>query len=133
MADFGASYGDLPAHNGLWEAALNTKDSVLARLVVAPLILEARGLDVTPEMIKKLRRIDDFESAEVLEIIYQDEIGHVACGNRWFHRICTALDKNPVLTFQELKEKHFAGGLKPPFNHNARQKAGFGREFYAPE
>ena len=133
LSDFGASYGDLPAHNGLWEAALNTKGSVLARLVVAPLILEARGLDVTPEMIKKLRGIGDSESVGVLEVIYRDEIGHVACGNRWFHRICTALGKDPAATFQELKEKHFSGGLKPPFNHDARHKAGLDREFYAPE
>ena len=48
LAALGSVYGDLPAHDGLWEAAAATAHDLLARLAVVPLVLEARGLDVTP-------------------------------------------------------------------------------------
>ena len=130
LADYGVSYGDLPAHDGLWEAAEKTKDDVAARLVLAPMILEARGLDVTPGMIDRLRAAGDPASANALEIIYRDEIGHVACGNRWFHDVCKARDLEPVATFRTLKARHFVGALKPPFNDRARAAAGLRRQFY---
>jgi len=132
LADFGAVYGDFPAHNGLWEAAENTSGNLLARLVVAPLILEARGLDVTPGMIQRLQAAGDSESAAVLEVIYHDEIGHVACGKRWFHAICKAKSIEPAKAFHELRTEYFTGDLKPPFNHEAREQAGMAREFYDP-
>ncbi len=132
LVDFGTVYGDLPAHNGLWEAAEKTSNHLLARLVVAPLILEARGLDVTPGMITRLRGAGDHTSADLLEVIYREEIGHVACGKRWFHAVCKAQGKDPVLTFQSLRDEYFEGGLKPPFNHEARQQAGLLREYYEP-
>ena len=125
------SYGDLPAHNGLWEAATNTNDTVLARLAIAPMVLEARGLDVTPQMIKNLRKVNDNDSADVLEVIYREEIGHVAIGAHWLKTFCDAEGSNPVETFQKLVKERFAGALKPPFNHEAREKAGLGQEFYA--
>ena len=83
LAALGAAYGDLPAHDGLWEAAAATAHDLLARLAIVPLVLEARGLDVTPEMILRLERADDTASAAILGRIYQDEIGHVAVGMRW--------------------------------------------------
>src|SRR5206468_6005185 len=88
LAGFGACYGDLPAHGGLWEAAAATADDLLARLAVVPLVLEARGLDVTPEMAARLERIGDLPTAAILHRIYRDEIGHVAIGMRWFERLC---------------------------------------------
>ena len=87
LTDFGAAYGDLPAHDGLWEAAENTADDLLARLAVVPLVLEARGLDVTPVMIERMTRFGDAETAALLTTIYRDEIGHVATGRKWFGRI----------------------------------------------
>ncbi len=84
LKELGFRYGDFPAHDGLWEAAENTADNFLARLAVAPLILEARGLDVTPGMIRRLEGAGDNSSASILKVIYTDEIGHVACGERWF-------------------------------------------------
>lgn len=129
---FGAAYGDLPAHNGLWEAADATAENLSARLAVAPLILEARGLDVTPDMIERLRAAGDTESADILTIIYEDEIGHVACGQRWFHEVCKALNRKPTEEFTKLRKTYFKGVLKPPFNHDARAKAGLPRAFYDP-
>lgn len=128
----GSSYGQLPAHDGLWEAAEKTADNFLARLTVAPLILEARGLDVTPGMIKRFKAEGDEASAAVLEVIYRDEIGHVECGKRWFLAACEALHRPPAETFQALRAEYFAGVLKPPFNHEARAAAGLPRSFYDP-
>lgn len=132
LAALGAVYGDFPAHDGLWEAAENTAGSLLARLAIAPLILEARGLDVTPGMIEKLRGAGDEESAEALEIIYRDEIGHVACGKKWFNAVCAVEALDPVSAFRDLKNRYFSGPLKPPFNHDARSRAGLPRAFYEP-
>ena len=127
----GAAYGDLPAHDGLWEAAQATSDDLLARLAVVPLVLEARGLDVTPAMIDKLERAGDSESVEALKVIYRDEVGHVEIGKRWFDRICAARGLEPRETWLTLVRARFRGGLKPPFNDEARDRAGFPVEDFA--
>ena len=132
LANFGACYGDLPAHDGLWESAAVTADDLLARLAVVPLVLEARGLDVTPEMAATLERVGDRESAAVLRRIYCDEIGHVAVGVRWFDELCRARGLIPEETFRELVPRYFKGELKPPFNHEARGAAGFPARYYEP-
>ena len=132
LAAFGAAYGDLPAHDGLWQAAAATAHDLLARLAVVPLVLEARGLDVTPAMIARLDRFGDDASAAVLRRIYSDEIGHVATGMRWFSFLCARRGLPPSETYHDLVRRHFKGALKPPFNHTAREAAGFRATFYAP-
>jgi uncharacterized ferritin-like protein (DUF455 family) len=132
LTDFGARYGDLPAHDGLWESAAATAGDLLARLAVVPLVLEARGLDVTPEMIAQLERVGDPRSAVVLQRIYRDEIGHVAVGVRWFDHLCRVLGLAPEETFRERVRSFFKGELKPPFNHAAREAAGFPAHYYEP-
>lgn len=132
LADFGARYGDLPAHDGLWESAAATADDLLARLAVVPLVLEARGLDVTPEMAARLDRAGDSRSAAILWRIYDDEIGHVAAGTRWFERVCRARGLVPDETFRERVQRCFKGNLKPPFNRAARRAAGLPAAYYEP-
>ena len=127
LGEIGAAYGDLPAHDGLWQAAQDTSDDLLARLAIVPLVLEARGLDVTPTMIKSLRNAKDDDSAAVLEAIYRDEIGHVGIGRKWFEHVCLG---DPVATWQRLVNERFKGGLKAPFNDAARAEAGFGVAYY---
>ncbi len=133
LNDLGSEYGALPAHNGLWEAAISTMNDLAARLVVAPMILEARGLDVTPNMIQKLNSVGDHKSAEILETIYTEEIGHVAAGARWFFHICQREGKESETYFKTLKSAHFKGFLKPPFNIPARESAGLPQSFYQSE
>jgi uncharacterized ferritin-like protein (DUF455 family) len=132
LSALGAEYGDLPAHDGLWAAAEATAHDLLARLAVVPLVLEARGLDVTPAMITRLRAVDDGPSADILDIIYRDEIGHVAVGKRWFDHTAAARGLQPVETWQDLVRRYFKGGVKPPFNIAAREAAGFSAAFYGP-
>lgn len=130
LGDYGATYGDLLAHDGLWEAAEATAHDALARLAIAPMVLEARGLDVTPGMIDRLTGAGDKKSADILRTIYDDEIGHVRAGEKWFHAICMATSNEPTATFRALRKRYFAGALKPPFNHAARAAAGMDRAYY---
>jgi uncharacterized ferritin-like protein (DUF455 family) len=132
LAEYGAAYGDLPAHDGLWQAAADTADDPLARLAIVPLVLEARGLDVTPPMVASLRKAGDERSAAVLERLLDDEIGHVAAGRRWFDWLCRARGLEPLSTWQSLVRRHFRDGLKRPFNAAARGRAGFAAAFYEP-
>ncbi len=125
-----ADYGDLAAHDGLWQAADDTRDDLLARLAVVPLVLEARGLDVTPAMIARLKRAGDHDSVAILEIIYREEIDHVAAGSRWFRYVCEQRDLDPEPTWRDIVRSRFKGALKPPFNEQARQAAGLPRAFY---
>ena len=118
-------YADMPAHNGLWDMALSTQHDVVARMALVPRVLEARGLDVTPNMIKRLRGVGDQAAVEILEIIYQDEIGHVKTGSDWFFHHCSLRDLEPRSTFQALVGEHLHGELKGPFNLAARLQAGF--------
>jgi uncharacterized ferritin-like protein (DUF455 family) len=130
LRDLGADYGDLPAHDGLWEAAHHTRNDLTARLAVVPLILEARGLDVTPSMRDKLIELGDTESAEIFSVIYEDEKGHVAVGAKWFRFLCAREKRDPAAAFRELVRTNFRGGLKPPFNDIARAEAGLTPSFY---
>jgi uncharacterized ferritin-like protein (DUF455 family) len=132
LAELGACYGDLPAHDGLWEAAAATADDVLARLAIVPLVLEARGLDVTPQMALRLERAGDHRSAGILDRIYQDEIGHVAVGVRWFERLAVERGLAPEAVFRECVGRCFKGELKRPFNHAARSAANFPASYYEP-
>lgn len=126
----GADYGDMPAHDGLWQAAHSTRNDLTARLAVVPLILEARGLDVTPSLQDKMRETGDIESADVLKVIYEDEKGHVAVGAKWFRFLCARERKDPAATFKALVRANFRGALKAPFNDVARAEAGLTPSFY---
>ncbi len=130
LNEMGADYGDLPAHDGLWQAAHSTRNDLTARLAVVPLILEARGLDVTPSLQAKMRETGDLETAAILDVIYNDEKGHVAIGAKWFRFLCARERKDPALTFQQLVRANFRGSLKAPFNDVARAEAGLTPSFY---
>ncbi|PCI46689.1 MAG: rhamnosyltransferase [Alphaproteobacteria bacterium] len=127
-----ATYGDLPAHDGLWQSAMDTAHDLPARLAIVPLVLEARGLDVTPSIIARLHKAEDEESAKVLEIIYNEEISHVQAGQKWFRMVCEGLGKKPEPHYQNLVRQYFKGQIKPPFNRKARDRAGLYEDFYLP-
>jgi uncharacterized ferritin-like protein (DUF455 family) len=131
LADFGTAYGELPAHGGLWEAAGRTAHDLLARLAVVPMVLEARGLDVTPAMVARLDLAGDRASADVLRRIHAEEVAHVAAGTRWFFWVCRGRGLDPAPTWRSLVAEFSDGVLKPPFNDAAREQAGMPRPFYA--
>ncbi len=132
LTSYGAAYGDLPAHDGLWQAAKDTTHDVKARLAIVPMVLEARGLDVTPAMIDRFKKAGDMDSAHSLKIIYNEEISHVFAGQKWFNYLCQKENINPEQSFQKLVRRYFKGRIKPPFNITARDQAGFDQSFYLP-
>jgi uncharacterized ferritin-like protein (DUF455 family) len=125
-----AAYGDLPAHDGLWQAAEKTAHDVLERLAVVPLALEARALDTTGPTMAKLIQGGDDKTPKTLQVILDEEIRHVAKGATWFAHFAKARGRDPADCYRSVIAKHFPGGLKPPFNHEARAVAGFPREWY---
>lgn len=130
----GSAFGALPVHHGLWQSAGETAADLKARLAVVHMVHEARGLDVTPQTIERLRRNGDPTSADMLQIIYEEEIGHVTAGMTWFRHVTAAESPgvDPIRLFHEVVRAHFRGPLKPPFNDAARAQAGFTPEWYLP-
>lgn len=131
LASLGSHYGALPAHGGLWEAAHATRHDVAARLAVVPMVLEARGLDVTPATLERVKAAGDAHGARILTRILDDEIRHVAAGTKHFLQCAKMAQANPESLWQNLVKRHFNGAIKPPFNDSARLAAGLSREFYA--
>jgi len=131
LQTLGSHYGALPAHAGLWEAAYATRGDVAARLAVVPMVLEARGLDVTPATLDRVRAGGDEHGAKILDRILDDEIRHVAAGTKHFLRCAEIAGQNPESLWQNLVKLHFKGQVKPPFNDSARLAAGLSRGFYA--
>jgi uncharacterized ferritin-like protein (DUF455 family) len=127
----GSDYGALPAHDGLWEAAHETRHDVAARLAIVPMVLEARGLDVTPAMLERMHEAGDMVGARILQRILDDEIRHVRIGTMHFIAYCQRNAEVPESLWKDLVARHFRGGLKPPFNDSARLAAGLSRDFYA--
>lgn len=125
LATLDTRYGDMPAHNSLWEMAERTKDDILARIALVPRTAEARGLDASPLIKAKLASAGDHEGAAILDVILRDEIGHVAIGNRWYNWLCEFRDLDPVETYAKLAKRHSAPRLRGPFNVKARLEAGF--------
>lgn len=124
LRELGSDYGALPAHNGLWESAEKTSHDVLVRMACVPRVLEARGLDVTPGMIRRLRELRDTDTIAVLEVILAEEVRHVEIGTRWFRWCCAQRGLDSVATFRQLLAEHGVR-LRPPLNHAARARAGF--------
>ncbi len=133
LRELDCHYGALPAHDGLWQAAFDTRYDLGARLAIVPLVHEARGLDVTPATVTRLEGNGDSASAALLTIIYDDEITHVKIGMRWLRHHCAAQQIDIAAFFHEQIDRHMKGGLKPPFNDKARALADFPATLYAPE
>jgi len=125
LCHLGYDYGDFPAHNGLWDMAERTQSDVLARIGIVPRTLEARGLDASPGVKNKLVGAGDHRAGQILDIILEDEIGHVAAGNRWYRYLCQTRGLDPVTTYAELIKQYDAPKLRAPFNKAARRLAGF--------
>ena len=132
LETMGSDYGALPAHAGMWRAAEDTVGDLFGRLAVVPMVLEARGLDVTPGMIDIFRKAGETQAIAALEVIYAEEVGHVAYGSKWFNWLCGRDGLDPKEVFHALVRQYFHGALKPPFNEEKRAEAGLPPDFYWP-
>jgi uncharacterized ferritin-like protein (DUF455 family) len=125
LHELGYSYGDFPAHNGLWQMAMQTRHDPLHRMALVPRVLEARGLDVTPDMIQRFEAVHDHGSGEILRIILRDEVGHVRVGTHWYRYLCRQRQLDPGQTFLGLVVRYLPGSVRGPLNRSARRNAGF--------
>lgn len=125
LNDLGHDYGDFPAHAGLWDMARRTADDMLLRMALVPRMLEARGLDVTPGMIKRCQAVADTRTVDCLEVIYREELGHVEIGSRWFDYACKQRGLEPQQAYIDIIRAHVSERIRKPINHEARRKAGF--------
>lgn len=121
----GFKYGSFAAHAGLWETVEQTREDVMIRMALVPRVLEARGLDVTPNIIQRFRQHKKDEAADILSIIYEDEIGHVGVGSKWFRFLCEQRGIDSQKTFESLINKYAIDKIRQPFNLDAREQAGF--------
>ena len=128
LSTLGYQYGDFAAHNGLWESALVTAFDPMVRMALVPRVLEARGLDVTPGIVKKLKGIGDDKAVDILAIVHHDEIGHVEIGTRWFRYLCDERGLDSEKLFMDLINQYMKGTLRGPFDHDVRKRAGFTEE-----
>ncbi len=128
LVELGGFYGELKAHDGLWKMACDTDYDVLVRMALVPRVLEARGLDVVPQMIHRLSCLGDEKGGDILRMIQLEEIRHVHVGNTWYLHLCQQRSLEPLSTFRALLERHSRGFLSGPFNREARIEAGFTEE-----
>lgn len=128
LQSLGYAYGDFPAHNGLWEMAVETDHDVMVRMALVPRVMEARGLDVTPSIISKLEAASDDDAVAILRIIQRDEVGHVEIGTRWFRQVCQQRGLDPFVTFKQLLSQYLKGQVKGPYDMQMRKRAGFSDE-----
>lgn len=131
LASLGHAYGDFEAHDGLWSMCEKTAGDIVARMALVPRTLEARGLDATPQIQQKLRQVGTpaaLRAVEILDAILRDEVGHVAIGNHWYRYLCRREGLDPIAHYGALVDRHAAPRLYPPFNEEARRRAGFSAE-----
>lgn len=132
LAARGSRYGALPAHDFMWQAASDTAGDLLARLAVVPMVLEARGLDVTQGMIDLFQKVGEADAVAALQVIQTEEVSHVAYGSKWFNWLCGRAGDDPKDVFHALVRRYFHGTLKPPFDEARRAEAGLPPDFYWP-
>lgn len=132
LESMGSFYGAMPAHAGMWRAAEDTASDLLGRLAVVPMVLEARGLDVSPQMITLFEAAGEAQALATLKVIYAEEVAHVAYGSKWFNWLCGRDGLDPKEAFHRLVRLYFHGTLKPPFNEEKRAEAGMPPDFYWP-
>ena len=132
LETLGSHYGAMPAHAGMWRAAEDTATDLHGRLAVVPMVLEARGLDVTPGMIAIFEQASEAQAIAALKVIYAEEVSHVAYGSKWFNWLCGRDGSDPKEVFHRLVRRYFHGTLKPPFNEEKRAEAGLPPDFYWP-
>ena len=129
LVELGFKYGDFSVHSGLFDASMNTAKNHLDRMAIIPRYYEASGLDVTPQILKKLdnkRKLPFIKKLiDILHIIYREEIEHVQKGDYWFKELCRVENKNINIYFKILDKYNILDKHRPHVNVEARKEAGF--------
>lgn len=95
----GFQWGAWPVHLGLW-TAVEAEDPLLDRLLIVHRYLEGSGLDAGDRLLERLRGMPERGLLqEAVEVIHQEEIGHVDFGSRWYREICRQEKLDPSEDF----------------------------------
>ena len=129
MEQVGVEFGEIPVSDFFWTAIapMERPMDFVARL---SLTLEQANLDYAVYYARTYRRLGDEETADILQRIYQDEIGHVKHGLSWFNRW-----RDPGLSEWEAYKRVLNMPLSPArakgigFNREGRSQAGFSARY----
>ncbi|MGB0291552.1 MAG: DUF455 family protein [Luteolibacter sp.] len=130
MKECGIEFGELPVNNYFWRM-VSPMASPMEFVTRLNLTFEQANLDFSKHYAKLFRQVGDDSSAAVLEKIYQDEIGHVGHGVKWFRKWkekessdWDAFKTYMTFPFATAKAKGVA-----PFNAEGRRLAGLDEDF----
>ena len=129
LHELDSKYGEVEVHNALFEASQKTF-TLVDRMAVVPRYLEANGLDATPMILDKLKKLPKNEMIEkimkTLNVILEEEVDHVKKGDIWFNYACNEEGLSNEIYF-EIIDKYYPQGFLRPKNLNtqARKEAGF--------
>lgn len=129
MAD--VEFGEIPVNAFFWRT-LRDMQSPLDFVTGMSMTFEQANLDFAGYYARAFRRVGDIETADVLDIVYEEEIGHVHHGVVWFDR-WRPREKSRFRAFEVLLPE----GISPvrakgtDFDIEARRKAGLDEDFIA--
>lgn len=122
----GFKWGDWPVNCGLW-AAVSENDSLIDRVLIVHRYLEGSGLDAGDTLLRRLAGVDAKNVQKALQIINDEEVGHVMFGSSWYRKFCLEQSLNPETDFEFRMNK--LRGVLPKrigqINHELRQRGGF--------
>jgi uncharacterized ferritin-like protein (DUF455 family) len=128
MKQFGIELGDFPLNDFFWRSMekLKTPSHFYAAMA---LTFESANLDFAQFYEKSFRAVEDFETANIMRIVFEDEISHVALGAYWLNQ--WRGDKDLWIYFKD----HLPGVMTPArskgihFDRNSRELAGLDHHF----
>lgn len=85
MKELGVEFGDLPLSEYFW-TTMSKVPSVLDFVVQMSLTFEQANLDFSLFFRDEIAKVGDQKTADILERVYREEIGHVKHGTAWFNR-----------------------------------------------
>jgi uncharacterized ferritin-like protein (DUF455 family) len=129
MKECGVAFGEQPVSGYFWRA-ISGMESPLDYVAGLSLTFEQANLDFTRSFARAFAQAGDMASARLLDRIYHDEIGHVACGLKWFRKWKAPNQTDWDAYCRTLKFPLSAQRAKgPEFNVEGRLAAGLDRQF----
>jgi uncharacterized ferritin-like protein (DUF455 family) len=84
MKDFGIELGDFPLNDFFWRTMEKCKTPTQFFSAMA-MTFESANLDFAQYYEKSFLAVEDFETAKIMRIVFEDEISHVALGAHWLN------------------------------------------------
>lgn len=129
MNELNVTFGEIPVNDFFWNC-LSKMASPMEFVIKMSLTFEQANLDYALFYKELMQKIQDYQTAEILETIYTEEIGHVKHGVTWFNRW-----RDQKESEWESYLNHLEIPLTPArakgiiFDYAARKKAGLSENF----